>query len=454
MSLPPKTLDHWRTELDSGRTSSRALTEQALEAALSSSEAQATFIAVHAATARATADAIDVLRAAKVPLPPLAGIPVSIKDLFDEAGHITRAGSRVRNDAAPAERDSVAVQRLRAAGAVIIGRTNMTEFAYSGLGLNPHYGTPRNPWDRETGRIPGGSSSGAAVSVSDGAAAAAIGTDTGGSVRIPSALCGLTGFKPTAQRVPGDGVLPLSFTLDSTGPIARSVSCCAQLDAVLSDTPHAHLRPAVLANRCIAVPRTVVLDGMDAAVAAAFEAACRRLSEAGARLIEIDVPEFAELAHINRHGGFIAAESWAWHASMMGEREAEYDPRVSSRIRRGSKMSAADYLMLSAERRRWIAGVRQRLSDANSDTMLMPTVPCVAPAIEPLCDSDELYTTTNLFVLRNPTFINFLDGCALSLPCHKPGNAPVGLMLAGMHGQDEQVLSLGAMIETVLAQGR
>lgn len=454
MSLPPKTLDYWRTELDSGRISSRELTEQALEAALKSSEAPSTFIAVHADTARATADAIDVLRVAKVPLPPLASIPVSIKDLFDEAGHITRAGSRVRNDAAPAERDSVVVQRMRMAGAVIIGRTNMTEFAYSGLGLNPHYGTPRNPWDRDTGRIPGGSSSGAAVSVTDGAAAAAIGTDTGGSVRIPSALCGLTGFKPSAQRVPDDGVLPLSSTLDSTGPIARSVSCCARLDAVLSDTPRAPLRPAALAHRCIAVPRTVVLDGMDATVAAAFEAACRSLSEAGVRLIEIDVPEFAELAQINRHGGFIAAESWAWHASMIEEREAEYDPRVASRIRRGSKMSAADYIMLSAERRRWIAGVRQRLSDANSDTMLMPTVPCVAPAIAPLRDSDELYTTTNLFVLRNPTFINFLDGCAISLPCHKPGDAPVGLMLAGMNGQDEPILSLGAAVEAVLAQGK
>jgi aspartyl-tRNA(Asn)/glutamyl-tRNA(Gln) amidotransferase subunit A len=450
MSLPPNTLEYWRTELASGRTSSRELTELALQAALNSSEAASTFIAVHAATARATADAIDLLRAARTPLPPLAGIPVSIKDLFDEAGQVTRAGSRVRNDAQPAAQDSVVVERLRRAGAVIIGRTNMTEFAYSGLGLNPHYGTPRNPWDRETGRIPGGSSSGAAISLTEGAAAAAIGTDTGGSVRIPSALCGLTGFKPTARRVPGDGVLPLSFSLDSTGALARSVSCCVLLDAVLSDTSPRQLRPVSLANRCFAVPRTLVFDGMDAIVSAAFEAACGKLSRAGARLIEIEVPEFAELAHINRHGGFIAAESWTWHAEMMEAREAEYDPRVASRIRRGKAMSAADYITLLSDRRRWIAGVQQRLADAGCGTLLMPTVPVIAPPIIPLRDSDELYTSTNLLMLRNPTLINFVDGCALSLPCHEPGDAPVGLMIAGLQGQDEQILTLGAAIEAAL----
>jgi aspartyl-tRNA(Asn)/glutamyl-tRNA(Gln) amidotransferase subunit A len=451
MSLPPNTLSHWRAELDSGRSSSRELTEQALDAATGSSEAQTTFLTVHAATARATANAIDALRAAQVPLPPLAGIPISVKDLFDEAGQVTRAGSRVLNGAAPAARDSVVVQRLRAAGAVIVGRTNMTEFAYSGLGLNPHYGTPRNPWDRATGRIPGGSSSGAAVSVTDGMAAAAIGTDTGGSVRIPSALCGLTGFKPTAQVVPTEGVLPLSSTLDSIGPLARSVACCAQLYSVLSATPRTALRPASLVGRCIAVPQTLVLDGMDATVAAAFDAACRTLSAAGARLVELDVPEFAELGHINRLGGFIAAEAWAWHAKLLQTGEAEYDPRVSVRIRRGATMTAADYLTLLEDRRRWIAGVHQRLSDANSDTLLMPTVPVVAPPIALLEGSDELYGAANLLMLRNPTLINFLDGCALSLPCHKPGEAPVGLMLAGVQGQDERLLCLGAAVEAALA---
>lgn len=449
MALAPRTLAQLRADLASGRTTSRELTDQALDAATRGSEAKTTYLAVHAESARATADAMDRLRAGGVPLPPLAGIPLSIKDLFDEAGQVSRSGSRVLD--APATADSAVVQRLRAAGAVIVGRTNMVEFAYSGLGLNPHYGTPRNPWDRSTGRIPGGSSSGAAISVTDGMAAAAIGTDTGGSVRIPSALCGLTGFKPTARRVPMDGVVPLSGSLDSVGPLARSVECCALLDAVLAGEAPAALRPAALAGMRLALPRTVVLDGMDGTVAAAFDAACRRLSGAGATLVEIDVPEFTELAHINRLGGFTAAEAFAWHARLIEERGADYDPRVISRIRRGATMSAAAYLELLAERRRWIAAVAQRLAAANADTMVMPTVPVVAPRIADLEADDELYGKTNLLVLRNPTFINFLDGCALSVPCHRAGDAPVGLMLAAAGGHDARLLALGAAVEAVLA---
>ena len=453
MGLAPDTLSHWRAELGSGRITSRALTEQALDAATGSSEASSTFTVVHAKTARATADAIDGLRAAGVPLPALAGIPISIKDLFGEAGQVSRAGSKVLDDAAPEAADSTVVQRLRAAGLVIVGRTNMTEFAYSGLGLNPHYGTPRNPWDRATGRIPGGSSSGAAVSVTDGMAAAAIGTDTGGSVRIPSALCGLTGFKPTARRVPTDGVLPLSPTLDSIGPLAHSVDCCAQLDAVLAGLPAAAPQaPSTPAGLSFAVPKTVVFDGIDTSVSAAFEAACRALSAAGARLVEIDVPEFAALAHLNRLGGFIAAEAWAWHARLLAAREVEYDRRVAGRIRRGAAMTAADYLELLDARPRWIAGVQQRLRAVNAETLLMPTVPVVAPPLAPLQDSDETYGSTNLLLLRNPTLINFLDGCALSLPCQRPGDAPVGLMLASAGGADSRLLALGSTVEAVLAR--
>ena len=457
MSLPAKPLDHWRAEMAAGRITSRALTEMALDAASHGSEARASFIKVHAAGARATADAIDGQRAAGVPLPPLAGIPISIKDLFDEAGEVTRAGSRVLDGAPPAAADSPVLQRLRAAGAVIVGRTNMTEVAYSGLGLNPHYGTPRNPWDRGcdggAGRIPGGSSSGAAISVTDGMAAAAIGTDTGGSVRIPSALCGLTGFKPTARRVPITGVLPLSPTLDSIGPLAHSVACCAQLHAVLAGDPAAAstpLRPAALPGLSLALPKTLVFDGIDATVAAAFDAACRALSAAGVRLVEIEMPEFSELAQINRLGGFSAAEAWAWHAKLLASNEAAYDPRVAVRIRRGAGMTAADYLTLQADRQRWIAAVRQRLADTNAFTMLLPTVPVVAPPIAPLLASDELYGSTNLLILRNPSVINFLDGCALSLPCQAADSAPVGLMLAAAAGHDARLLAIGSAVESVL----
>jgi aspartyl-tRNA(Asn)/glutamyl-tRNA(Gln) amidotransferase subunit A len=339
MTLPNQTLQQMANALASGTTTSRALTELALDAATHSAQAQATFMAVHTEQARASADASDRLRAAGVPMGPLAGLPISIKDLFDESGQTTRAGSRVLNDAAPAGKDSLVVQRLRAAGAVVVGRTNMTEFAYSGLGLNPHYGTPLNPWDRATGRIPGGSSSGAAVSVTDGMAAAAIGTDTGGSVRIPSALCGLTGFKPTARRVPMEGVLPLSPSLDSIGPLARSVACCALLHAVLAaESPApATVQRQSLAGLRVALPRTLVFDSADVTVSSTFAAACSALSAAGVQVVEVDVPEFLELAHINRGGGFTAAEAWAWHAALLQSRETEYDPRVAVRIRAGQR---------------------------------------------------------------------------------------------------------------------
>jgi aspartyl-tRNA(Asn)/glutamyl-tRNA(Gln) amidotransferase subunit A len=443
--FPP--ISQLQAQLAAGQTSSRELTERALDAASTSSEGAATFTTLHAHSARASADAIDMQRAAGVPLAPLAGIPISIKDLFDEAGRTTLAGSRALDDAAPAASDCAVVARLRAAGAVIIGRTNMTEFAYSGLGLNPHYGTPRNPWDRATGRVPGGSSSGAAISVTDGMAAAAIGTDTGGSVRIPSALCGLTGFKPTARRVPISGVVPLSHSLDSIGPLARSVACCAVLDAVIAGEVPRAPRPASLHGRRFWIPRGLAFDGVDASVGAAFDDACRRLTAAGANLIDIDIPEFADLARINRQGGFAAAEAWWWHANLLARRASDYDPRVASRIRRGESISAADYLTLLHERERWIAAVSARLQ---GDLMLMPTVPVVAPEIGPLERSDEAYGTTNLLLLRNPTLINFLDGCALSLPCHEPGSAPVGLMLAGCGGQDQSVMDAGAAIESLL----
>jgi aspartyl-tRNA(Asn)/glutamyl-tRNA(Gln) amidotransferase subunit A len=458
MTLALHTLVHWRAELDAGRSSSRGLTEAALAAALDGAEGRATFTRVHAETALATAQAVDARRAAGLPpaaLGPLAGLPVSIKDLFDEAGQVTRAGSRVLADAQPAAADAVVVQRLRAAGAVIVGRTNMTEFAYSGLGLNPHHGTPRNPWDRGVdggrGRIPGGSSSGAAVSVTDGMAVAAVGTDTGGSVRIPAALCGLTGFKPTARRVPADGCLPLSPTLDSIGPLAASVACCALLDAVLAGEPMRPLRVRPAAGLTLAQPRTLAFDGIDAGVAAAWDAARRMLAAAGVRVVEIDVPEFAELAHINRQGGFSAAEAWAWHAPLVARRGDGYDPRVVSRIRRGEGFTAAAYLELQAARARWIAAVEQRLADAHAAAFVLPTVPVVAPPIAALADSDEAYTAANLLMLRNPTLINFLDGCALSLPVHAPGQAPVGLMLAAPGGHDAALLSLGAGVEAALA---
>src|SRR5258708_3960818 len=269
-----------------GRTTSRALVEEALaRIADPGGEGRRCFLRVYADSARQAAGAQDQLRAAGYVVSPLAGLPVSIKDLFDVAGERTLAGSKALDDRPPAARDAAIVTRLRAAGAVLIGRTNMTEFAFSGVGINPHYGTPGNPFDRQ--RIPGGSSSGAPISVMDGFAAVAIGTDTGGSVRIPAALCGTVGFKPTQKRVPRDGAVPLSTTLDSVGPLGRSVACCALADAVLAGEPTA-LPPAVpLAAQRLGVPRTFVLDDLEPAVAAPFPGACAPLAPAGPRLVEL-----------------------------------------------------------------------------------------------------------------------------------------------------------------------
>lgn len=451
MALP--TLQQQAEALRAGRVASRDLVEAALARTSDpAGEGARVYTRVYAERARAQAQASDWLLGAGLARSQLEGLPVSIKDLFDVAGEPTLAGSVVLRDAAPAQSHALVVQRLIAAGAVIVGRTNMTEFAYSGLGLNPHHGTPRNPWDRATGRIPGGSTSGGAVSVSDGMALAAIGSDTGGSVRIPAALCGLTGFKPSAHRVPMDGVLPLSAQLDSIGPIAASVACCAALDAVLSGEHGVLPTPATLRHLRLAVPLTLVREGMDADVSAAFDASLRALSAAGAQVEEIAMPEFAQLAAINAQGGFTAAEAWAWHRPHIARAPERYDPRVISRIRRGAALSAADWLDLMAARKAWVAVVEQRI--AGYDALLLPTTPVVAPPIAALEDSDELYGATNLLMLRNPTLINFLDGCALSLPCHPTGGAPVGLMIAGANGTDQRILSIGLAIEACLHKAR
>ncbi|SEP83931.1 aspartyl-tRNA(Asn)/glutamyl-tRNA(Gln) amidotransferase subunit A [Faunimonas pinastri] len=448
--LAEATIAELGAALDEGRTSSVALTRAALDkAADPAGEGSRIFTRLYRDRALAMASASDALRAAGIRRSPIDGLPVSIKDLFDVAGEVTLAGSVAADGNAPASANAEIVDRLIAAGAVIVGRSNMTEFAFSGLGINPHYGTPLNPFDRQTGRIPGGSSSGAAVSVSDGMAVAGIGSDTGGSVRIPAALCGLAGFKPTARRVSTKGALPLSTTLDSVGPIARTVADCAVLDAVLSGDDRPLPAASDITGLRIAVPTTVVLDGMDETVADAFHTALKALRDAGALVSEIAIPEFAHLPAINAKGSFAAAEAWHWHRDLIGKAADRYDPRVLSRIRPGGSMSAAEYLDLIEARAAWIAAVENRI--AGFDAVLMPTVPLIAPPVAALRDDDEAYTRTNGLNLRNPTFINFLDGCALSVPCHAPGMAPVGLMIAGPANADRKVIAVGQAVERVLA---
>lgn len=430
-------------DLAAGRTTSLALTEAALARIDAHRRAGGTaFMEVDAPGALAAARAADQARAAGLVASPLAGLPVSIKDLFDVRGQVTRAGSQALAacHGEPATTDAVAVARLRAAGAVLIGRTNMSEFAFSGLGLNPHYGTPRTPLDPD--RIAGGSTSGGAVSVAEGMAVAALGTDTGGSIRIPSAFCGLTGFKPTARRVSLEGGVPLSTSLDSAGPLARSVACCAAMDAVLSGET-LDTRPATLAGLRFYVTRDFVCEGLDADVAEAFEAVLALLSASGAQIVPFDFPELRQLPEINAGGGLTAAESWSWHRSMLTLYGDRYDPRVAMRIRRGEQQGAADYIALLAARRAMQQRAAERLREA--DAWLMPTVAVRPPRLDALTRDEDFFATNGL-VLRNPSVINFLDGCAASLPL---GNG-IGLGVCGLHGQDARVLQVAGAIEGAL----
>ncbi|WP_341988334.1 amidase [Azorhizobium sp. AG788] len=449
MTATAPTLASLAADLAAGRTTSRALVEACLaRIADTAGEGARAFIHVARDQALAAADGQDALRRAGAAPSPFAGIPVAIKDLFDITGEVTTAGSKALADAPPATTDATAVARLRAAGFVVIGRSNMVEFAYSGLGLNPHYGTPKSPWQRAAGHVPGGSTSGGAVAVADGMAHAALGTDTGGSCRIPAAFCGITGYKPTARRVPQDGAIPLSQSLDSIGPLARSVACCAALDAILAGEPLAPLEPASLIGLRFLVPATVALDGLDPIVAQAFATAVAHLAQAGASVVNAPVPEFGEIAGINAKGGFTAAESYAWHRPLLAKSEALYDPRVSVRIKRGHEQEAADYLDALAARRSLIARTNARL--AAYDALLLPTVAILPPAIAPLEHDDAAYAAANILSLRNATLINMIDGCAISLPIQAPENAPVGLMIAATGGNDARLFAIAAGVEAEL----
>ncbi|MBB4394857.1 amidase [Bradyrhizobium sp. ERR14] len=442
------TLAKLAEDLESGRTTARKLVEACIaRIADPAGEGQRTFLHVDKDAALAAADAMDGLRKAKAAPSRYAGIPISIKDLFDIKGQVTRAGSRALDDSPPAEQDAATVARLRRAGFVVIGRTNMTEFAYSGIGINPHYGTPKGAWNRAEGHVPGGSSAGAAVSVLDGMAHGALGTDTGGSCRIPAAFNGIVGYKPTQRRVPLDGSVPLSFSLDSIGPLARSVSCCAILDAVLANEPIAPLKPRPIQGMRLAVPTTIALDDLDAEVAETFERALKTLSDHGAIIERIEMAEFHDIGPMNAKGGFAASESYAWHRYLITSKGDVYDPRVSVRIMRGEAQSAADYIDLLNERRSLIARVNARI--APYDALVLPTTPNTPPKIADLAD-DKAFTRENIRALRNCSLINMIDGCAISLPAHRQGDVPVGLMLAGAGGTDHRIFELAAGMEAVI----
>ncbi|WP_412916639.1 amidase [Erwinia sp. MMLR14_017] len=434
-------------QLQTGASAPETFTDAALKAASDpDGEGVRVFIRRYEERAKIQAHQAGVRWQNHAALSPIDGLPVSIKDLFDVKGEATTAGSRLLVNAPAATADASVVTQLTQAGAAIVGKTNMTEFAFSGLGINPHYGTPANPWQREEKRIPGGSSSGAAVAVASGMSLGAVGTDTGGSVRIPAALCGLTGFKPTASRIDQRGTLPLSASLDSIGVIAYDVRSCWLLDSVIAATP-LELQTFALRQAQFAIPQTRVLDDMDEEVTQAWQRAIATLRNAGATLTELPLQELAELNSMNARGGITASEAWQWHQRTAQAQPEAYDPQVLVRIQRGSLLTEQDAAELYQQREAW----RQRINLALTgfDALLMPTVPRIAPTIASL-DDPQRYMEINALMLRNTSVINMLDGCALSLPCHLPGNAPVGLSLASVHGDDARLISWSLAVETAL----
>lgn len=408
-------------------------------------EGRRAMIRLYTDRARACADASDIRARLGLGLGPLDGRVISIKDLFDIPGEATTAGSKLLRDAAPATTEAPAIARLRAAGAVIIGKTNMTEFAFSGVGINPHYGTPGNPADRS--RIPGGSSSGGAVSVADGMAEITIGSDTGGSTRIPAALCGIVGLKPSQYRIPTTGAFPLSFSLDSIGPMGRTVADCAAADAVMAGVTPAALPPMALAGLRLGIPRGLLLENLEAAVVQAFDTALAVLGKAGVSLSDQPLDLLAPMLEATGKGPFAAIEAAHIHRDWFESRAGDFDPLVRGRIERGRTIPAMDYVFAQRRRAELIRAMDARL--ANLDALVLPTTAITAPKIADLANDEAAFTAANLLLLRNPSMANFFDLCAISLPLPVSG-LPVGLMLVARNGHDRRLLQIAAGIEKVM----
>ncbi len=442
------TLSELAAALKSGQTCARELVEQSLaQIDDETGEGARAFLSVDAEGARAEADHIDDQRRRGSHMSSFAGIPFSVKDLFDVAGEVTRAGSVILKDAAAAETDAIAIARLKAAGFIAIGRTNMTEFAYSGVGLNPHYGTPASVYDRENGRIPGGSSSGAGVSVGDGMCSLAIGTDTGGSCRIPAAFNGIVGYKSSVGRVPKTGVYPLSKTLDSVGPLANSVACCAIADALMAGDWDGRIAPRDPATIRLAIVRDVFFDDIEDQIASAFDATVKRLGAAGVQFRDIAFEGLRELPTINAKGGIAAAEAYAHHRDMIAEHGESYDQRVKTRIESGAVITASELIDLHRRRDELIA-LADKLS-VGFDGWLVPTTPNIPPLIADF-DTFEAYGRLNFRCLRNTFIGNFLNRCAISIPIHEIGDAPAGGMVVAPWGHDRALFGIANALELSL----
>lgn len=430
---------------DPSRPSAVARLEAALTRAHAPEAANA-FTALFAESARSEAEAADRRAAAGTSRGPLDGRIVSVKALFDVAGTVTSAGSAVLRAQPPAIGDALVVTRLRAAGAVIIGKTQMTEFAFSALGTNPHDGVPGNPRDRR--RAPGGSSSGAVVSVVGGMADIAIGSDTGGSIRIPAALSGAVGFKPTSGFVPAAGAFSLSSSLDTIGPIAATVAECFAADQVLSgEGAVSGPQMASPFTFRLIVARGRLFERCEPDVLRAFEHAVERLRSSGLRIEDGSIePALDDVAGIDKIGTFPSIEVGATLGGLGLSRLDGVDPKTRVRIEAGAGILGVDYVRMTRLRQAAIRSFEQ--SFGNTEVFILPTTPIRAPLLSEVTE-DSAFHQANGLVLRNPRIANMLDCPSISLPISVEG-LPVGLMLIGRRNADRSLLEIASCVETVL----
>ena len=441
------------TALAAGETSAQELVENALQRARRS---QSVFTAINEGLPSLAAS-IDEMRRRRDTPAPLAGIPIVLKDLFNLRNEITLAGSVVRRHyARPEAEDAAVVAPLRSAGLLFLGRTNMSEFAFSGIGRNPHYGTPRSIWDRDTGRLPGGSSSGSAVAVAEGIVCASLGSDTAGSCRIPAAFNGVVGVKPSFGRMSLEGIFPLSPTLDAPGPIAIDVDSCYLLDQLMCgaarpDGELQRLAAAEPAQIRLAIPQSRVMEALDAEVEAAFARAIETLEAAGVAISRVPLPVLDRCDDFFIERPVVVREVWDFHREMLEQHLDEYDPFVGHRMSAGRDIDDDEQQSRYAERARLVADFESSFGALQVDALVYPTVACVPPPIADTEDAEQA-RQVNLRCLRNTATVNYFDGCAISLPCHKPGDAPVGLMLAAANGADDHLYRLAATVEATLAR--
>ena len=400
---------------------------------------------------------VDAARGEGGGMPALAGLPVSTKDLFDVQGELTLAGSVVlRREAKVCSADAEVVSHLRNAGALFAGRANMSEFAFSGMGLNPHYGNPKCIWERATGRLPGGSSSGSAVGIAEGIVAASVGSDTAGSCRAPAAFNGGVGVKPSFGRLSSRGMFLLSPSSDAPGPLANDLDGCFILDHVMMGRlKHGDELPELLPEKSfrLVVPEGIVMENLDAEVAAAFSRALEWLKDFGIAIAPGKLPALQGCVDMFAARAPAVFEAWQAHRERLEAHGDEYDPYVRWRIGNGRSFDAAKRAECYREKAELVAACAEEMRAARADALVYPTVQCVAPKFAEVASAEKM-PGVNFRCLRNTSTVNFFDGCAVSLPCHLPGEAPVGLMLAMGGGGDERLYRIAGVVEKVLRADR